>query len=102
MARFRINYTRVLSQANDIEGMSSDLGHNVQKLDHLIGFIKTSWKGPASEAFLNQCEMLKEEMNRKSMEIERVSNTVKNVAHRIHEEDLEAAERAKRLASKKF
>lgn len=102
MAVFRINYSKVISQANDIEALSRNLDTHIQYLEDLMGQIRTTWKGSASETFLRQCELLKIDMHQRSQDIQDVSNRIKRVANRIHQEDLEAAERARRLAKRLF
>ncbi|WP_261304022.1 WXG100 family type VII secretion target [Paenibacillus andongensis] len=99
---FRINYSQVVSQANHIHDLARNLNTNVSGLENLMQQMKSAWKGPAAEACLKQCELLKTEMNATFRQMEDVSSTIKQVADRIQREDEAAAERARRLSQGKI
>lgn len=86
----RINYSKVISQANDIKDLSSDLGREISDLENLLAQIKREWYGPASDAFQKQLLMLIADMKTTKYNMSSVSSTIKNVAKRIREEDEEA------------
>ena len=86
----RINYNRVISQANDIKDLSNDLGREITDLENLLAKIKREWYGPASSAFQNQLLILIADMKTTKFNMSSVSSTIKNVANRIREEDEEA------------
>ena len=90
MAGSRINYNRVVSQANDIKDLSSDLDREITNLENLLAQIKREWYGPASDAFQKQLLMLIADMKTTKYNMSSVSSTIKNVAKRIREEDEEA------------
>lgn len=90
MAGYRINYNRVVSQANDIKDLSSDLGREITNLENLLAQIKREWYGPASDAFQKQLLMLIADMKTTKYNMSSVSSTIKNVAKRIQKEDEEA------------
>lgn len=85
----RINYNRVVSQANDIKDLSTDLGREITSLENLLAQIKREWYGPASEAFQKQLLMLIADMKTTKYNMSSVSSTIKNVARRIKREDEE-------------
>ena len=89
MAKFRINYNKVISQANiapDIYDMW------IRKLEDLLSQIKREWYGPASDAFQKQLIMLIADMKTTKYNMSSVSSTIKNVANRIQREDQRLAE----------
>lgn len=86
----RIDYSKVVSQANDIKDLSTDLGCEVSDLENLLAQIKREWYGPASDAFQKQLLMLIADMKTTKYNMSSVSSTIKNVAKRIREEDEEA------------
>lgn len=92
MAKFRINYNKVISQANDISDLSRDMNTEIRKLEDLLSQIKREWYGPASDAFQKQLIMLIADMKTTKYNMSSVSSTVKNVANRIQREDQRLAE----------
>lgn len=99
MATFRINYSRVMSQANSMNNLSSNLNSEIRKLDNMLNEIKSNWKGPASSAYQLQLNRLIIDMKQTKGKMEAVAGTIKTVARRIQQEDERAAERAKKLSS---
>jgi len=92
MAKFRINYNKVISQANDISNLSRDMNTEIRKLEDLLSQIKREWYGPASDAFQKQLIMLIADMKTTKYNMSSVSSTIKNVANRIQREDERLAE----------
>ena len=92
MAKFRINYNKVISQANDISDLSRDINTEIRKLEDLLSQIKREWYGPASDAFQKQLIMLIADMKTTKYNMSSVSSTIKNVANRIQREDQRLAE----------
>lgn len=86
----RIDYSKVVSQANGIKDLSTDLGREISDLENLLAQIKREWYGPASDAFQKQLLMLIADMKTTKYNMSSVSSTIKNVAKRIREEDEEA------------
>lgn len=97
MAGFRINYPRVISQANSINNLSYELGREIQQLEGILADVKASWVGPASQAYQKQLLMLIADMKSTKFKISSVSSTIKNVANRIQREDERLAELSKNL-----
>ena len=92
MAKFRINYNKVISQANDISDLSRDMNTEIRKLEDLLSQIKREWYGPVSDAFQKQLIMLIADMKTTKYNMSSVSSTIKNVANRIQREDQRLAE----------
>ena len=92
MAKFRINYNKVISQANDISDLSRDMNTEIRKLEDLLSQIKRERYGPASDAFQKQLIMLIADMKTTKYNMSSVSSTIKNVANRIQREDQRLAD----------
>ncbi len=97
MATFRINYSRVISQANSMNNLSGDLSSEIRRLENMLSEARSNWKGPASETFQRQLSNLIGDMKNTKSKMSSVSSTIKSVARRIQAEDERAAERAKKL-----
>lgn len=93
----RINYSRVVRQANEIDDLGDELKKVADDLGELMVEIPATWRGSASEAYLKQCEDLKRSMKSTSRDINNVADLIKRVAKRIHDEDEEEARRAQSL-----
>lgn len=87
MAQFRINYNKVVRQANEMSDLSRDLNSEIGKLENLLAQIKREWCGPASDAFQKQLIMLIADLKTTKYNMSSVSSTIKNVANRIQKED---------------
>lgn len=87
LAQFRINYNKVIRQANEMSDLSRDLNSEIGKLENLLDQIKREWYGPASDAFQKQLIMLIADMKTTKYNMSSVSSTIKNVANRIQKED---------------
>lgn len=97
MAGFRINYRRVISQANEINGLSNELNREIIQLENILADVKANWAGPASQAYQKQLLMLIADMKSTKFKMSSVSSTIKNVANRIQREDERLAEQSKNL-----
>lgn len=97
MAGFRINYTKVVSQANSMNNLSYELGREIQQLEGILTDVKSNWVGPASQTYQKQLLMLIADMKSTKFKISSVSSTIKNVANRIQKEDEQLAELSKNL-----
>ena len=51
MAQFRINHSKVIRQADEMNDLSRDLNAEILRLENLLAQIKREWYGPASDAF---------------------------------------------------
>lgn len=93
MAAYRINYSKVCSQAENILTLSYELNSEIQKLESVLAEVKREWVGPASKEYQNQLYMLIADMKNTKHKMSSVSSTIKNVAARIQREDERAAEK---------
>lgn len=96
---FRIDYERVISQANSIDRDASELAAQIKRLDQLEQECKSAWKGEAADAFLTKLSTLRGEMNRTKSQMSALASTIKYCAERIKREEDEAARRAAELSS---
>ena len=87
MSIYRINYNKVVGQANQISDLASDLNNEIAKLEGLLDRIKREWYGPASEAFQGQLLSLIADMKTTRYNMNSVSTSIKNVASKIQRED---------------
>lgn len=97
MSGFRINYSRVISQANSINNLSHDLEREIRRLEEVLADVKKNWVGPASQVYQKQLLMLIADMKSTRFKISSVSSTIKNVANRIKSEDERLAEQSRNL-----
>lgn len=96
---FRINYSKVISQANDIAGDASQLDAQIKYLAQLEQDCRSVWKGEAADVFLAKLSELRGEMTRTKNQMTTLASTIKYCADRIQREDEEAARRAAELSS---
>lgn len=89
----RINYERVMQQANQISNLGGDLEKIARELRVMMETMPNAWQGSAAQAYLSVCEDLKNRVHRTSSEINAVSQTIKTTAQRIHNEDLRMSRR---------
>lgn len=97
--KYRINYGKVIAQANAIAENASELSTQIQILGQIEQNCRAAWKGEASDAFLKKLSTLRAEMSRTKNEISELAATIKYCADRIQREDEEAAARASALNS---
>ena len=99
LSTFRINYNRVIQQANEVNQLSSSLNSEIIRLENLLAQIKNEWCGPASSAFQNQLIMLIADMKTTRFNMSNVSSTIKNVAANIQKQDEHIAAQAQTLGN---
>lgn len=97
----RINYTKVISQANEIESLGEDLRLMNVNLQHMIQEIPAYWKGEAANAYLKVCEELRVKISNTVRSISSTASDIKVVAERIKREDEERARKAAMLSKGK-
>lgn len=97
--KYRINYSKVISQANSISGDADQLSAQIRLLDQMEQECKTVWKGEAADTFVSKIRNLRSEMNRTRSQMSDLASTIKYCANRIQREDREAEERAAALKS---
>lgn len=97
--KYRINYSKVISQANSISEDADQLSAQIRLLDQMEQECKTVWKGEAADIFISKIRNLRSEMNRTRSQMSDLASTIKYCANRIQREDREAEERAAALKS---
>ncbi len=97
MTELRINYTKVISQANQIDSLASDLRVQYNNLNTLSSNMKSAWKGEAATVTSQQIELTKNSMLTEIRRIENLANTIKTVANIIKTEDERRAAEAATL-----
>lgn len=97
--KYRVNYSKVISQANSISGDADQLSAQIRLLDQMEQECKTVWKGEAADIFISKIRNLRSEMNRTRSQMSDLASTIKYCANRIQREDREAEERAAALKS---
>lgn len=98
MAKFRINYYKVISQANDINQLAGNLNNEIKRLESFQQDIKSNWQGSASDTFLRQTNLLLEDLKKTKYKTANLSSRIKSIALRIQKEDELAVKRARQLA----
>ena len=93
--KYRINYSKVISQANSISNDASELS----ALEQMEQDCRSAWSGQAADAFIAKLRILRSEMSRTKSQISSLASTIKYCADRIQREDRQAEERAKALKS---
>ena len=91
--KYRINYSKVISQANSISDDASQLSSLIKLLEQMEQDCR------AADAFISKLSTLRSEMNRTRSQMSNLASTIKYCADRIQREDREAEERAATLKS---
>ncbi len=97
--KYRINYSKVISQADDIEGSAGQLSAQIKQLTQLEQECRSVWKGQAADSFCLKLKSLIGEMNKTKSQMSNLASTIKYCANRIQREDQEAERQAKALNS---
>ena len=98
---YRINYSRVISQANQIANYAKDLSAQINALTALEQNCRSAWQGEAAAAFLAKVSAMKAELTRTRSRIDNLATTIRSVAERIRREEEELAARAAALRTGK-
>lgn len=97
--KYRINYSKVISQANSIADDAAELSAQIRILEQMEQDCRAAWKGQAADVFISKLSTLRTEMNRTKNQMSTLASTIKYCADRIQREDQQAAERASALKS---
>lgn len=98
--KMRINYSKVISQADSISENAQDLSKCVEQIEQIEQSVKSAWQGEAADTFLDKLRQLKDEMRKTGKSVNQLSETIRYCANRIKREDEEAERRANALKSK--
>jgi len=94
---YRINYSKVVAQANFIADCAKELSARSGQLNAMEQNIRSAWKGQASDAFISRVLTLRGEVDRTSRQMADLASTIKTSADKIQREDEEAQRRAAAL-----
>ncbi|MCI8308419.1 MAG: WXG100 family type VII secretion target [Lachnospiraceae bacterium] len=98
---YRINYSKVISQADAISDDAERLSGQIKLLSQMEQDCRSIWKGQAANAFAAKLAALKNEMTRTRTQMTHLASTIRYCADRIRREDEEAERRAAALNSGK-
>jgi len=98
--KYRINYSKVISQANSISENAAQLSAQIKLLSQMEQDCRSIWKGQAADTFIAKLSALKNEMTRTRTQMSNLASTIKYCADRIQREDQEAERRAAALKSR--
>ena len=96
---YRINHSKVISQANSIANNADSLAQQINQLTVMEQDFRTGWKGQAADVFLSRLSTLKGDMSRTRTQISNLASTIKYCADRIQREDEAEERRAAALKS---
>jgi WXG100 family type VII secretion target len=97
MAQIRINYGEVKGQTKKIEELSKKLNVVNGSLKNLVGEVSSAWSGPASQAYIGQCDTLHELINNTIKKMNYLAEDIVTIADRIKNEDEDTAHIANKL-----
>ena len=95
----RINYSKVIKQANSISDDADDLKAVIVKLTKYKAQCQSAWKGETADAFVARLDELITQMSRTRIQMEDLAVTITECADLIKKEDEQAAENAASLSS---
>lgn len=96
---FRINYSKVIGQANSISNNAVELSAQIKFLSQLEQECKSAWKSEAANIFLAKLNELKNNLILTQKQMSNLASTIKYCADQIQHEDEEAARKAANLSS---
>lgn len=97
--KYRINYSKVISQVNSIEQDVTDLSTQVRFLEQIEQECRAVWKSEAAEVFVSKLHTLRAELNRTKGQMSDLASTIRYCADKIQREDQKAEEQAAALRS---
>lgn len=95
--KYRINYTKVISQANEIFDEADRLYVQIKQLLQIEQECRIAWKGQAADVFISKINTLRNEMSRTASQMSDLASTIEYCANKIQREDQEAEHRAAAL-----
>ncbi len=95
--KYRINYSKVISQADSIAEDAAQLSAQIKQLTQMEQDCRSIWKGQAADAFIAKLSALRYDMSRTRTQMSNLASTIKYCADRIQREDQEAERRAAAL-----
>ncbi len=95
--KYRINYSKVISQADSIAEDATQLSAQIKQLTQMEQKCRSIWKGQAADAFIAKLSALRYNMSRTGTQMSNLASTIKYCADKIQREDQEAERRAAAL-----
>lgn len=95
--KYRINYSKVISQADSIAEDAEQLAAQIKQLTQMEQDCRSIWKGQAADVFISKLSALKYDMSRTRTQMSSLASTIKYCADRIQREDQETERRAAAL-----
>lgn len=97
--KYRIDYSKVISQVNAISDDTVRLSEQIKLLSQIEQDCRSVWKGQAADAFLLRLSMLRSNMNRTMSQMSKLASTIQYCADKIQREDQEAERQIAALKS---
>ena len=97
--KYRINYSKVISQAEEIEEIVNRFSGQLRLLEQMEQECRIVWKGQAAETFITRLNLMRSAMSVTKSTMSYLSSTIKYCADRIQREDRRAEEQATALNS---
>lgn len=97
MADFRINYDKVISQANQIDSLADDMATQLKALEDAYDASVYGWQGDAATTFRGKLNLLISSVRATKDNMYSVASKIKSIANAIQQEDERRAEEAKQL-----
>lgn len=94
---FRINYVKVISQANEISSLADELKSQATALNSQIAEVKSIWEGDAASETLKQMEKMRASILANAQKMDSLASTIRSIALMIQREDEAKAAAAKKL-----
>ena len=86
--QFRINYTKVMSQANEISDKADELENQIKRLEQMEQDCRSVWQGEAADAFLAKLTALRGVMGQTRTQMATLAQTITKLNELI--DDLQA------------
>ncbi len=87
MAGMRINYDKVISQADSMQDLADSLKSRIDDLTNMQNSLRTAWVGPAATAFQKKLSELISDMQSTRSDMDSVINRIVTTAKAIKKED---------------
>lgn len=94
---FRINHSRVVSQANTIANLANSLTAEINRLNAMEQHLRSVWTGQTSNVFRSRVSAMRTELNMQRQQMANLAATIRRTADAIQRADEEAARRAASL-----
>lgn len=76
---YRINYSKVISQAHAIEDNAAELAAQIKVLEQMEQDCRSVWKGQAADSFITKLRTLRSEMYRTKNQLSNLSSAMNSL-----------------------